>query len=74
MNTPVASGSPSVDLVAAYGFDEGAGALVFDQSGHANSGRIANARVGAASRAGRYVATAEHRSRKIAYDAVESNY
>jgi hypothetical protein len=40
MNTPVASGSPSVDLVAAYGFDEGAGALVFDQSGHANSGRI----------------------------------
>jgi Concanavalin A-like lectin/glucanases superfamily/VanZ like family len=40
MNTPVALGPPSVDLVAAYGFDEGAGATVTDRSGHGNSGRI----------------------------------
>jgi len=43
MHTPVASGPRSLDLVAAYGFDEGAGAAVTDRSGHGNSGRIEGA-------------------------------
>jgi hypothetical protein len=36
----VSAGSQSLDLVAAYGFDEGTGSVLTDLSGHGNSGRI----------------------------------
>jgi hypothetical protein len=43
MNTPVSGTPPGADLVAAYGFDEGAGIAVHDTSGHGNTGTISGA-------------------------------
>jgi len=40
MNTPVAVSPVSPDLVAAYSFDEGAGSVLIDISGHGNTGQI----------------------------------
>lgn len=43
MNTPVSGAPPGADLVAAYGFDEGAGIAVHDTSGHGNTGTMSGA-------------------------------
>jgi hypothetical protein len=40
MNRPVWETPPSVDLVAAYGFEEGTGMAVYDTSGQGNTGTI----------------------------------
>jgi VanZ like family/Concanavalin A-like lectin/glucanases superfamily len=43
MKTLVWGTPPSVDLVAAYGFEEGTGITVYDASGHSNTGTISGA-------------------------------
>jgi hypothetical protein len=43
MNRPVWETPPSVDLVAAYGFEEGTGTAVYDTSGQGNIGTIRGA-------------------------------
>jgi Concanavalin A-like lectin/glucanases superfamily/VanZ like family len=43
MNTPVAAAARPPDLAAAYDFDEGAGSVLNDISGHGNTGQIRGA-------------------------------